>query len=174
MRTILLLLGISACVDAPTVAADTRHVDIPRGADRFVALDTVASVVSSDPQIAAAAITPDGVRVTGAREGDASIAIEHGDLLTTIVAHVVPPAIVQLVIDPVELATSVGSAIALRAMATDTSGATADVTQLATWRIDDPTIAALDDGALRGMTPGDTVLHAEITDATISVAISVE
>lgn len=174
MRTLLLLIGLGACVDGPLVAPDNRHLDIPRGAGREVGLDAVDSAVSSDPAIATATIVGGDVRVTGTREGDALISIEHAGQLTSVVAHVTPPAIVQLAVAPDEMTTVVGTAIAIHAYATDTTGAITDVTQLASWRIEDPTIASLGSGgALVGMTLGETVLHAAIVDAVAAVPIYV-
>ena len=173
MRVAFLILGLASCADGPAEIPDTRHVDLPRGAGVEIALPNVASAVSNDAAIATAAITVAGVRLTGVREGDALLTIEHDGQLTTVAAHVTPPAIVQLAIDPTELAPPVGARVAIHAYATDTTGAITEVTPYTTWRIDDPTIATLERDGLRGMTAGDTILHGVVADAAIAVPISV-
>ena len=173
MRVALLIIGLAGCVDGPLEVPDTRHIDLPRGAGVDLALANVASAISDDVAIAAATVTSFGVRLTGLGEGDTVLAIEHDGTLTTVATHVTPPVIVQLAIDPSELAPALGARVALHAYATDTTGTITEVTPYTTWRIDDPTIASLERDGLRGMTPGDTVLHGTIADAAIAVPIAV-
>jgi hypothetical protein len=173
MRVAFLIIGLAACVDGPAQAPDTRHVDLPRGAALPLDLADVTSAVSSDPAIATAMLADGGVRLTGVREGDTQVAIEHAGLLTTVAAHVTPPAIVRLAIEPTALTPQVGAMIRIHAYATDTTGAITDVTPYTTWGVEDPTIATLESDGLHGTTAGDTMLHGTVAEATIAVPITV-
>ena len=175
MRPALLLICLGACVDAPLPTPDTRHVELPRGATAQVGVANAERAVTSDEAIAATAIMASGdVRVTAMREGDAVIEIDHDGVVTTVATHVAPPAIIALTLAPHALAAALGATLSVRAYATDTTGAVADVTPHTLWQIDDPTIAALaPGGGIRGMTVGDTTLRAVIADAAIAVPITV-
>ncbi len=185
MRTILVALALTACVDERTVELGVEAVSIPQGADVNVAifadgyaipnLETFELSVDR-PEIATAALSPDGthVRVTGTLPGDAVVRIRHRFTELLLPTHVDPPAILILWIDPADVATPVGSLVPIRATGLDTMGFYGDVTARTSWAVLDPTIARLDTDGLRGMTMGDTTLHATIDGVATSVGVSID
>ena len=185
MRTILLTLALTACVDERLIELDVAEVSVPQGAGVNVAisadgypvpnLETFGFAVDP-PEIATATLSRDGthVRVTGTRQGDAVLRIRHRYTELELPTHVAPPAVVILWIEPSDVSTPVGSLVPIRATGLDTMGTYGDVSARTHWEVVDPTIARLDREGLRGMATGDTTLHAMIDGAATSVSVSID
>ena len=185
MRHALLLpLVLAACASERALAVDTSELTLPRGAGADITVSSAGAPLarldgfalhSDDPAIARIELAADGrrVRVVGLQEGDTQVRIAFGDRELAIPAHVTPPAIVAFAIEPGDVAAPVGARLPLRATVTDSLGARHDVTDAATWEIEDPRIARIDGAGLHGMAAGSTTLYALLDGRAAEVAVAV-
>jgi hypothetical protein len=176
-------LVVSACVAAPELAADQRELAVPRGTgvdvavtldDRPVAFDELVWLVD-DPTIVRVGRTSDGtrLRVTGALEGDTTVHLGARGEVIDLPAHVAPPAIVQLWIEPVEVSAPVGASVAVRATALDTTSTLRDVSDATTWQLMDPGVATLRNNAVLAANAGHTTLQAVLAGVQTTAAVTV-
>jgi hypothetical protein len=173
---------LTGCLDAE-LAADQRSLELPRGAgiavhltvgDQPVAVADVTWLVD-DPTIVSVERASDGseLRVVGGREGDTAVHFGAQGRAIDLPAHVAPPAIVELWIEPVALEVPLGATVDVRATAMDTTSALHDVSDATTWQLMDPGVARLDDTTVVGATPGSTMLQAVLGDVHASAPVTV-
>jgi hypothetical protein len=173
---------LAGCLDAE-LAADQRSLELPRGAgtdvhltigDQAVVPADVTWLVD-DPTIVSVARTSDGadLRVVGLGEGDTAVHFGAGGRVIDLPAHVAPPAIVELWIEPVALEVPLGATVDVRATAMDTTSTLRDVSDATTWQLMDPGVARLDDMTVVGATLGSTMLQAVLGDVHASAAVTV-
>ncbi|HET9986966.1 MAG TPA: hypothetical protein VFQ65_00560 [Kofleriaceae bacterium] len=173
---------LAGCLDSE-LAADQSSLELPRGAgidlhltlgDQPVVLDEVSWLVD-DPSIVTVARTSDGaeLRVAGAREGETAVHFGTRGRVIDLPAHVAPPAIVQLWIEPVSLEVPLGATVDVRATAMDTTSTLRDVSDATTWQLMDPGVARLDDTTVVGATAGSTTLQAVLAGVHASAAVTV-
>lgn len=173
---------LAGCLDAE-LAADRRSLELPRGAgmdvhltigDQPVAVGAVTWLVD-DPSVVSVERTSDGadLRVVGSGEGATAVHFGAQGRVIDLPAHVSPPAIVELWIEPVAVEVPLGATVDVRATAMDTTSTLRDVSDATTWRLMDPGVARLDDMAVVGATPGSTMLQAVLGDVQASAAVTV-
>jgi hypothetical protein len=172
---------LAGCLDAE-LTADQRSLELPRGAgmdvhltlgDQPVAVADVAWLID-DPSIVSVERTSDGeVRVVGVGEGDTAVHFGAQGRAIDLPAHVAPPAIVELWIEPVALEVPLGATVDVRATAMDTTSTLLDVSDATTWQLMDPGVARLDDKTVVGATLGSTMLQAVLGDVHASAPVTV-
>jgi hypothetical protein len=173
---------LAGCLDAE-LAADQRSLELPRGAGMDIHLSIGAQPVAvadvtwliDDPSIVSVERTSDGerLRVVGGSEGDTAVHFGTQGRVIDLPAHVSPPAIVQLWIEPVALEVPRGATVDVRATAMDTTSTLRDVSDATTWQLMDPAVARLDDMAVVGAAPGSTTLQAVLGGVNASAAVTV-
>ncbi len=173
----------SGCLDRPELAADQHEVAVPRGASielgvtldaRPVALDELTWLVD-DPTIVTVTRSDDGLhlRVQGTLEGDTAVHVGARGEAIDLPAHVSPPTITQIWIEPVEVSAPVGASVAVRATALDTTNTVRDVSDETTWQLVDPDVATLRDHAVLAAGAGHTTLRAVLAGVQTSAPVTV-
>ena len=182
-----LALSLGGCFnDEPrTIELDTDEVRLPMGAGSEIAvwvdgfqltqLGAGFSWVVDDPTLVSVAITPDHahVRITGKREGHTTVHIGYRTSVTDLPTTIMPPAVLGLVLQPVDVTAPVGAMVPVHAMATYTTGETRDVTSSTVWVIDDPSIATIEAAGVRATGAGTTTLHAIVDGAERNATVTV-
>lgn len=182
------LLFAGGCLFNPSVEVDKQSVDMPRGtsSELTVSLDgtpleSLEDVVwlVDNPELVTVAPTWDGrhLRIGGDLEGHTMVHVNtHGQTID-IYAHVSPPAIVKMWIEPDFVATSLGDQgeVQVKAMAVDTLFHVVDVTRESRWTVRDPSVASLDMAGmmLHAEGLGQTTLHAVNGSASTMVPIEI-
>lgn len=183
-RLALCSLVLGGCLWNPSIEVDKDSVEMPRGtsSDITVSIDgepDLSHVVwlVDDPAVVTVAPSWDGkqLRIGGNLEGSTVVHVNsHGQTLG-IVAHVGPPAIVELWIEPTNVMANVGAHVEVRAVALDTLFRVVDITRDSRWRVRNTDVASLDMAGmmLRAETEGETTLHVTKGDAWAVVPITI-
>jgi hypothetical protein len=182
-RLVILLVALAACFDQPRITADTTALDLPRGAGTDVTVMLEAQPLSidelvwlvDDPTIVSVGRTSDGarLRVSALAEGITAVHVgSHGQVID-IPAHVAPPAVVQLWLEPAAVMTPLGNEVLVRATAIDTTNTIRDVSGLADWRVMNPDIATLAGNLVHGASAGSTMLQVDLDGAESSAPVTV-
>lgn len=178
------VLLVAACGDNkhPSVSADKERVEIPIGVTETVAVthdggdatfDPDLTWVVDDPGIANVAWNAGQLMVTGRAVGSTKAhASYYGETVEVTVA-VDEAAFQGITLNSSSITTPVGDNEPLFLLAHMTDGTTIDVTALATWTTDDPTIATIENGQVHGLRAGSTLAHASYQGATATVLITV-
>lgn len=126
---------------------------------------------SSDrPTIATVAATG---QITGVGVGTAQISAELGAITGSTSIQVLTPMVVDLFLDPVEASIASGGLVNLTAIAIYNDNTFEDITATATWTSDQPTIATVDHGLVRGISVGTALVHVSVPGFSRSSLIHV-
>lgn len=179
-------LVLGGCLWNPSVEVDKTSVEMARGtsSDITVSLDgapveNLAHVVwlVDDPAVVTVTPTWDGkhLRIGGNLEGSTVVHVNsHGQTLD-IAAHVGPPAIVKMWIEPANVMANIGTNVGVKAVAVDTLFRVIDITRDSRWTVRNPDVATLDMAGmmLRAETEGETTLHVTKGDTWAVVPITI-
>ena len=164
-----LLLG--GCLWNPSVEVDQDAVAVARGtsADVIVSIDgtpvtDLSEVLWSVDDPALVTVTTNGsrLRIGGNLEGTTLVHVNSHGQTVDIAAHVGPPALLKLWIEPTPIVAKAGDSVEVRAVAFDSIGRVVDVSHEAWWTVANPSLASLDMAGmkLRAETEGQTTLDA--------------
>lgn len=183
-RLTLCSLVLGGCLANPSVEVDKDSVAMPRGtsSDISVSIDGEPDLshvvwVVDNPTVVTVVPSWDGnyLQIGGNLEGSTVVHVNsHGQTLD-IAAHVGPPAIVKLWIEPTNVMANVGAHVEVKAVALDTLFRVVDITRDSLWSVRNTDVASLDmDGMmLRAETEGETTLHVTKGDARAVVPITI-
>jgi hypothetical protein len=183
MRRIALVVGLlGGCLWNPSVEVDQDAVDLPRGtsSDVTISIDgapvaDLAEVLWSVDDPALVTVTPHGdrLRIGGNLEGSTVVHVSSHGVMVDIAAHVRPPAIVKLWIEPPQVTANVGSGVRVKAVAVDTLFRLVDITHDCRWAVRNEDVATLDMAGmmLRAQTEGETTLRAD--NGTVSTVVPI-
>ncbi len=179
--TLALLLG--GCFDETrTIELDVDAVQVPMGVGAEVGvwvdghelsrLDAFSWIVDR-PELVTVELTADRahVRITGRAQGQTVVHLGYRTTVIDVPTTIDPAAVVGLAVSPLAVSATVGTMVAVRATATYTTGEAHDVS--ATWVIDDPSIATVDQDGVRGIAAGSTTLHAIVDGAEVTAAVTI-
>lgn len=182
----LCFLVLGGCLSNPSVEVDRQSVDMPAGTSSNVTVSIDGSPVEDysevlwlveDPGMVTVAPAWDGkhLRIGGNIEGTTTVHINSHGQTFDVKAHVGPPALVKMWIEPEVVATNVGGAVQVKAMAVDTLFHIVDVTHTSRWTVRDPDVATLDMNGmmLRAAAEGLTTLHATNGESSTVVPITI-
>lgn len=183
-RIALSSLVLGGCLWNPSVEVDQDAVDVARGtsADVIVSIDgqpvdDLDEVLWSVDDPALVTVTPHGsqLRIGGNLEGATLVHVSsHGQTLD-IAAHVGPPALLRLWIEPTPIVANAGESVEVRAFALDSLARVVDVSHEAWWTVANPSLASLDMAGmkLRAQTEGQTTLDASNGGVATVVPITI-
>ncbi|HSD86824.1 MAG TPA: hypothetical protein VLB44_04890 [Kofleriaceae bacterium] len=185
-RFALCFLVLGGCLSNPSVEVDRQAVDMPAGTSSNVTVLIDGAPVEDygeilwavdDPSMVTVAPAWDGkhLQIGGNVEGRTTVHINsHGQTLD-VKAHVGPPAVVKMWIEPETVATNVGGAVQVKAVAVDTLFHLVDVTRTSKWTVRDLDVATLDMNGmmLRAEAEGLTTLHATNGESSTVVPITI-
>lgn len=181
-RIALCSLVLGGCLWNPSVEVDQDSVDVARGTSTDVIVSVDGAPVTDLDEVlwsvddpALVTVTPDGsqLRIGGNLEGATVVHVSsHGETLD-IAAHVGPPALLKLWIEPNPVVATVGDDVEVKAVALDTLFRIVDVSHESWWTVRNTSLASLDMAGmkLRAETEGQTTLHA--SNGTVATVVRV-
>jgi hypothetical protein len=179
-------LVLGGCLSNPSVEVDTESVELARGTSSDVTLSLDGAPVDDlsefvwhvdDPALVTVAPSWDGkhLRIGGNLEGSTVVHVNsHGQTLD-IAAHVGPPALVRVWIEPPTVMANIGASVEVKAIAVDTLFRVVDITRDSHWTVRNPDVATLDMAGmmLRAQSEGQTSLHVTKGDTWAVVPITI-
>lgn len=183
MRSIALTTLVwGGCLWNPSVEVDRDSVDVARGtsADVIVSIDgtpvdDLSEVLWSvdDPALVTVVPRRNRLQMGGNLEGATTVHLSSHGQTVEIPAHVGPPALLEVWIEPAHVVAKVGESVEVKAVAFDTLAQVVEVSRESLWTVSDPNLADIDMAGmqLRAETEGQTTLH--VSNGTVAALVPV-
>ena len=179
-------LVLGGCLWNPSVEVDKQSVDMPRGTSSEVTVSIDGAPVEDlselvwlvdDPALVTVTPSWDGkhLMIGGNLEGSTVVRVNSHGQTVEVAAHVRPPAITKVWIEPPNVMANIGAGVQVKAVAVDTLFRVVDITRESRWTVRNPDVATLDMAGmmLRAETEGETTLHVTKGDTWAVVPITI-
>lgn len=182
--TTMTAIAAAGCIEDGTYGLEVAPVELPRGVTRPLALSAAGAMPPlgsflidvDDPRIVLVRLSADQrqFEMQAMREGTTTVHLIYRDSVLHVPTTIGPAVAVSLAVRPGGVSATIGEAVSLSAIATNTADELVDVTARALWTVDDPRIARLySDGTLQAMSAGTTELRAELDGVVQTASVSI-
>lgn len=175
-------LMLGGCLWNPSIDVDRNAVDVARGtsADVIVSIDGAPVEdlreilwTVDDPALVTVIPRANRLQIGGNLEGATTVHVSSHGQTVDISAHIGPPALLELWIEPSLVVAKVGESVEVKAVAFDTLARIVEVSHESLWTVGNAELAKLDMAGmkLRAETEGQTTLH--VSNGTVAAVVPI-